>query len=575
MRSNWQWVGLALVVAVIAVGVACGGGGSEDHSQQIVGGVDAGSPPGKGDGPDAGPADGGPSEPPDAGPPDAGPDGGPADAGPADGGPADGGTPLKNVVFPTTANWDFYGPQNGGPEDVRDVAMDEGGNLWVAGGKQGLFLMRADASGRLSGTFEKFGIADGLHPYGWLNGETAQAMGVPDGTPSDPNPSLDATPVISLAGGPPGTVFVGYEGKHLDGVYDCEGEWKGEQGIPPAQWGDPAIYKSGDADRVTLTASGISVVHYDIFSGPGMVSHELKGREKVCKIYRLAWDKEKNLIWFGGNHGFAVGQADAVNVPTCNGIRSCSQVMEHSHPAISGCRVNYDFAAGSCPSGQSAWVTDLYSGVAVDPMSHDMWIGGSVRTTQFRIATLGGDFFTAQAETEAPAPGGIPRRWDLWPDQVGEWDATRNAVNYVMPSQRVDDLVSAIVALGDGTAWISSAANGLIRVDSSGNRVEDATNRMASPKISSLALDVDGSLWAGMRWALGISRINVPVTDATGAVNFVNVKYQAETFGMTLANAPVANVRLGMPGDGAARRMVVGFRANGGYTGAVAIYRGP
>jgi len=163
----------------------------------------------------------------------------------------------------------------------------------------------------------------------------------------------------------------------------------------------------------------------------------------------------------------------------------------------------------------------------------------------------------------------------LWPDQVGEWDATRNAVNYVMPSQRVDDLVSAIVALGDGTAWISSAANGLIRVDSSGNRVEDATNRMASPKISSLALDVDGSLWAGMRWALGISRINVPVTDATGAVNFVNVKYQAETFGMTLANAPVANVRLGMPGDGAARRMVVGFRANGGYTGAVAIYRGP
>ena len=144
-----------------------------------------------------------------------------------------------------------------------------------------------------------------------------------------------------------------------------------------------------------------------------------------------------------------------------------------------------------------------------------------------------------------------------------------------MPSQRNDDLVSAIAALSDGTAWVSSFKNGLIRIDSSGNRVEDATDRMASPKISSLALDVDGSLWAGMKWALGISRINVPVTDATGAVNYVNVKYQAETFGMTLANAPVANVRLGKPGDGAARRMVVGFRANGGYTGAVAIYRGP
>src|SRR2546430_7456997 len=320
MRSSWQWVGLAVVVAAIAIGAACGGAGSEDYSQQIVGGIDAGSPPGKGDGPDAGPADGGPSEPPDAGPADAGPDGGPADAGPADGGPADGGTPLKNVVFPTTANWDFYGPQNGGPQDVRDVAMDEGGNLWVAGGKEGLFVMRADASGRLSGTFEKFGIADGLHPYGWLNGEAAQGMVVPDGTPSDPNPSLDATPVISLAGGPSGTVFVGYQGKP-----GCESAWDGASWKPPSQWGDPAVYKSGDADRVTLTASGISVVHYDIFSGPGMVPFEMKGREKLCTIYRLVWDKQKSLIGFGSNHGFAAGQAPAVNVPTSNGIPSCSR----------------------------------------------------------------------------------------------------------------------------------------------------------------------------------------------------------------------------------------------------------
>jgi len=475
------------------------------------------------------------------------------------------------VVFPPTANWDFYGPQKGGPQDVLDVAMDEGGNLWVAGGKEGLFLMRADSSGKLSGTFEKFGIADGLHPYGWLNGETAQAMGVPDGTPSDPNPSLDATPVISLAGGPPGTVFVGYQGKP-----GCESAWDGASGKPPSEWGDPAVYKSGDADRVTLTGSGISVVHYDIFSGPGMVPLELKGREKLCTIYRLVWDKEKNLIWFGGNHGFANGQANAVNVPTCNGIRSCSQVMEHAHPAINGCRVNYDYTNGSCPPGQSAWVTDLYYGVAIDPVSHDMWMGGSGRTTLFRIATFGrGDFFTANDEIAPNAPAGIDRRWDLWPDQVGEWDATRNTVNYVMPSQRNDDLVSAIVAVGDGTAWVSSFTNGLIRIDSSGNRVEDATDRMSTTKISSLALDVDGSLWAGMKWVLGISRINVPVVDATGAVKYATVNYRHETFGMDLANAPVANVRVGVPGDGATRRMLVGFQASGGYTGAIAIYRGP
>ncbi|TMB13075.1 MAG: hypothetical protein E6J65_25565 [Deltaproteobacteria bacterium] len=401
-------------------------------------------------------------------------------------------------------------------------------------------------------------------------------MGVPDGTPSDPNPSLDATPVISLAGGPAGTVFVGYQGKP-----GCESAWLGDQWKLPAQWGDPAIYKSGDADRVTLTASGISVVHYDIFSGPNMVPNEKKGREKLCTIYRLVWDKQKNLIWFGGNHGFAAAQADAVSVPTCNGIRSCSQVNEHSHPAINGCKVDYDYATGSCPSDSKTWTTDYYYGVDIDPVSHDMWVGGSVRTTKFRIATLGGDFFSAQAETEAgpwdgsAPPAGIPRRWDLWSDQVGEWDATRSKLNLVMPSQRNDDLVSAIAALSDGTAWVSSFKNGLIRIDSSGNRLEDATDRVTSPKISSLALDVDGSLWAGMKWVLGISRINVPVTDATGAVTYTTVNYRGETFGMTLANAPVANVRMGIPGDGATRRMLVGFRATKDYTGAVAIYKGP
>src|SRR5438270_5205525 len=87
MRSSWQWVGLAVVVAAIAIGVACGGGGSEDHS--VLGPADSGY----------------------AGPADAGPDGGPPDAG-----PTDGGTPLEHVIFPTTANWDFYGPQTGGPQ---------------------------------------------------------------------------------------------------------------------------------------------------------------------------------------------------------------------------------------------------------------------------------------------------------------------------------------------------------------------------------------------------------------------------------------------------------------------------
>jgi len=171
MGSSWRWVGLAAVVCAVAIGVACGAG----DGSAVAWNSGAGSTGGGGGN------DGGSSV--DAGPPDAGP----PDAGPPDAGG------LKTISFPGTLNWDFYGPQHGGPQDVRDVALDEGGNLWVAGGSEGLFLMRANGTGGLSGRFEKFGIADGLHPYGWLNGEAAKGLGVADGTPSDPHPSLTAT----------------------------------------------------------------------------------------------------------------------------------------------------------------------------------------------------------------------------------------------------------------------------------------------------------------------------------------------------------------------------------------------
>jgi len=522
-------------------------------------GPDAGS--GSIGGPDAGAAD--------AGTPDSGtPDAGAADAGTPDAGPADGGAGLlKTISFPNTPNWDFYGPQNGGPQDVRDVAMDEGGNLWVAGGSEGLFLMRADPSGKLSGRFEKFGIADGLHPYGWLFGEAAKGMGVPDGAPADPHPSLDATPVISVAGGPRGTVFVGYRGKN-----GCEDAWHGDQWTPAAQWGDPSVYKSGDADRVTLSGNGISVVHYDIFSGPGVVAEEIKGREKLCTIYRIAWDKQTSSVWFGGNHGFALGKADAPNAPTCNGQPGCP-ATEHSHPAISGCAVNYDYGSGgNCPPNKTQWLTDHYTGVGVDPTTHDVWMGGTNRTTLFRATTLGGFFVAAEQGAELPAAqGGMAYRWDLWPDQVPEYDPSHGGVVYVMALQRsspgskttdLDDLVSGIVALGDRTAWVSSYSHGLIRIDSNGSRKADVTASLTTPFINALAQDSrDSSLWAGMAWGGGVSRLS----SAGGKV----AAYGSETFGDVLVAAPVSSVQAGASG-----KMVVGFSAAAGYAGAVAVYKG-
>ena len=609
MRLVGGWVGAVVLISGLAAASACGGGvvaqpaGGGPSNPGGSGGSGGGS--GGGDGsPDGGTGStGGGSTGSDGGTggqtggsPDGGSDGG--STGGQDGGTGgtDGGTgvtPLHTITFPTNhPDWQFYGPQHGGPQDVYDSSMDEGGNLWVAGGVEGLFLMRSDGHGGLSGRFEKFGIADGLHPYGWINGDVAKAMGVLSGTPADPNPSLSATPVISVAGGPAGTVFVGYQGKP-----GCEDEWDahGATFVAEHAKNNAAVYKSGDADRVTLSGSGISVVHYDIFSGPGVVPNEVPGREKICTVYRIVWDKARNAVWFGANHGFAVAAADAPNAPTCDGEPACSPVWEHSHPAISGCSVDYDLNSGFCPSDKTTWVTDAYFGVAVDPTNHDMWMGGSNRTTKFHSGN--GNYYAAQNDTENnPGPcstaTGMCDRWDLWPDNQPEWDS-RHGVIYVSPLMRstpgatkpdfaLDDAVSGIAAMSNGTAWVGSFAHGLIHIDSYGSHLGDATSKLMSKYVSSVAADPqDGSVWAGMQWGLGITRL-----DASG--NAVNYSYgppldPGSTLGDKLANAPVGNIQGVLGPNG--RRMVAAFhrftmtdpttKAKVDYAGAVAVYSGP
>src|SRR4051812_3845722 len=194
-------------------------------------------------------------------------------------------------------------------------------------------------------------MADGLRPYGYL----------PDG--SDPvGPKF--LKVIAVTGGPAGTVFVGYEG-----LPDCEGAWDKEANRPgPNGPGLAYVYKSGDADRVALDPAGkLKVVHYDIFSGPGIVGAEPEGREKLCSVYRIVWNAATNDLWFGGNHGFAWGDPNFAGNPTCNGDTSCSGVVEHAHPAFNGTR-----ADGSCCD----FITEDYRGVAVDPATGDVWFGG-------------------------------------------------------------------------------------------------------------------------------------------------------------------------------------------------------
>jgi len=534
----WRWsAGLVLVAA--AVIWSCGKG--TDNNQGSGGNVI--TPPAD-DG-------GGIQPPPPPPPPPPLPDGG------VDGGTA--WTPPPPVDFPNPppAGWSFYGPQNGGPHDVFGVSADQAGNIWVAGGEDGLFLMRAGST-----TFQRFTMDDGLRPFGYM----------PDG--SDPiGPKF--LKVISVAGGPANTVFVGYEGRNRGVKDDCEGNWDN----PNPALVDPSIYKSGDADRVTVDAAGkLSVVHYDIFSGPNVVSAEPRGREKICHILRIVWDPKRNDVWFGGNHGFVLGDAAYPGDPKCNGQINCSGVAEHAHPAFDGIGAN----------GGENFITGDYRGVAVDPSSGDVWFGGINRTTklhyggvsaQFPNASRWARFVTADIYTE-----GEPQKWpppacpyspcyganriDVWQDAAGEvsCNASGSCVPHVptLAEQTPADLVFAIAALPDGGAWIGSGYLGLRRLNANGVVVEDATARMLVKDVGGLAYDPnDGSLWVGHRFAGGVERLNGPAGDQ---------RFSLQTFGGDIANMPIGDVQLTTAGGG--RKVLFGFLHGAKFAGFVAVYSG-
>src|SRR6267142_2778376 len=417
-------------VAAVAVAIACGSGGG--GSRDVLP-PDAGTDAGVDAGTDAG-VDAGTDAGMDAGTDggtDAGPDGG-TDAGP-DGG-VDGGYGTlawhPGDVVSVTSNNGWRFVSDGLPGSVMGASADENGNLWVAGG-------------------------------------------------------------------PGSSAYVGYGGKA-----GCEDEWDrlGDNHAGTA----PSIYKSGDADRVVLNGGGINVAHYDIFSGPGIVANEQAGREKLCSVYRIVWQRGSTVplgppgnhgyVWFGANHGFALGYADYAGSPACDGQLGCSGLLEHVHPAINDVH---------------SWlITDLYYGIAIDSLPHtdgkgntffDVWFGGMARTTRFRFGEELGDYYKAEVRTElyasssataaniandAPAKAAFWNRMDIWPDPAGERrDAAHGnwlsqEPDFRNPSHWVMDNVTGIAVMRNGDAWIGSSTNVLRQVNHDGNLLADATSRV-------------------------------------------------------------------------------------------------
>ena len=489
------------------------------------GGTDSGTPDA---GPDAGT--------PDAGQPDAGtPDAGQPDAGTPDAGTPDGGTDAGVVGydFPNVPGWQFWGVQNGGPAHVDDVTMDEGGNLWVAGDTDGLFLLTpAEQAKGANAKFRRFTMDDGLHPWGYMQ----------DGSDA---PGPHYLQVISVSGGPAGTVFVGYRGKPLPGIDEaCESNWDD----PPTGTPDPSVYKSGDADRVELQPDGtLKVVHYDIFSGPGSVSHEQGGREKVCSIYRIVYDKGTSKVWFGGNHGFAVGDPNFRGPHATNcfgnnyGDDGCKGLFEHAHPGLA-CYPNGASSSTLC--------TYRYLGIGAVPGSTMVWIGGWDRSVHFDFGPRWNspDFWTYEGNQFDPST------WlDVWPDAVP---------NYVHSWEAKQDQVVGVAAMPDGSAWFASAQWGLAHYAADGSEGFVDGGGLPDRHLSAIARDTrdNASIWIG-GWGW-VSHMSGGQFTTWGPAEL----------GPDLTAGPVSDIQ--SFGSGKDRKVLVGFRGGDVAPDAVGVYSG-
>jgi hypothetical protein len=415
--TGWWWIPLA--VAALAF-VGCTNGTNPDDQVPVH------PPPTVQNPPDGGvgviPRDGGTT----TGDTDGGGTGG-EDAGTGTG--TDGGTQVTEIAFPQLPGWQFFGPQHGGPREVWGVSADDGGNIWVAGGGDGLYLLTPGAD-----RFLRFTHADGL---GGVNGQ--------------------GFAVISVSGGPSGTVYVGYRGVESGGFDEADPMW---------------MQKTGDADKVVWNGAGLSVTHYDISSPPGLYAQYPDGREKIRHVHRLLHDRSTGNVWFGGNHG--VGMYEHAR----------KTVWEHQHAHING----YKQSAAADPSGASyTMLSGDWMGIALDG-NGDFWMGGGHRIGRINYASEGGQYWAS-----------VNPIIDVWPD--AQPDDAR-------PELRTDDLVSDLLVSPGGDVWVGSIPNGLARVNPTTLEVTYIPkSKLADPAVTALERDPkDGSLWVGHLWG-GLTRI--------------------------------------------------------------------
>jgi hypothetical protein len=203
---------------------------------------------------------------------------------------------------------------------------------------------------------------------------------------------------------------------------------------------------------------------------------------------------------------------------------------------------------------QDYLLTGGYYGLTVGPAG-DFWVGGIYRSFHCDPGDAGFNFWGCESDDQKPQ-----LQIDIWPDPLSH-DAR--------PSQRVDDYISGLAMMADGSVWASARNRqdnpsqpqamgvGIAHLNANGQVMAYLTEAMLSTHLTALHADpLDDSLWIGSE--AGLMRYQ----PASGIV----YQFGTDVLGH-LAGGYVSNIQIDTSGP--TRRMIVAF-----LSGAVAIYSG-
>jgi hypothetical protein len=289
-------------------------------------------------------------------PPDAGTDGG-TDAGIAFG--TQGPWPVANTIY-TSAN----GINANGEGGVVGTTTDESENLWVAT-SNALYLLKPGET-----TFHRFTSAEGLHnadnamEYCNDSGDSDASPLYPGWVCKDPSGGTQpgvGGPILSIVGGGPNEVLVGYQGNHdwsspLDGTYQ-----------------DPYRH-SGMVDRVRLNADGtISVLRIDLDATNDWHYWHDRDIEKIVYDHFV----HPHVAYVGTNHGVTLLMPDRARYPN---LANGSVPAEYWHTVEQEYMADHLHAhvcttPGGCGDGEQGQAMGEWRALSIDK-NGDLWTGG-------------------------------------------------------------------------------------------------------------------------------------------------------------------------------------------------------